>query len=193
MNTLGGVLGYYIMGITKKFLPTRDQIDKKTLECGKTVSGLRRITMFFLDAFLYIFIQILVSFFINNIYTKYITFTIYYIVIPYIWNGYTLGSKFLNVQLSFPNKTLFRLIIKRIVTIFHYVIFPFSIIYLTHFLHKMTTMNNYIMFIIYMFEILFILLWYIISTINILKNKTIFYDNISKVSFISTIKRNDTV
>lgn len=57
----------------------------------------------------------------------------------------------------------------------------------------MTTMNNYIMFIIYMFEILFILLWYIISTINILKNKTIFYDNISKVSFISTIKRNDTV
>lgn len=193
MNTLGGVLGYYIMGITKKFLPTRDQIDKKTLECGKTVSGLRRITMFFLDTFLYIFIQILVSFFINNIYTKYITFTIYYIVIPYIWNGYTLGSKFLNVQLSFPNKTLFRLIIKRIVTIFHYVIFPFSIIYLTHFLHKMTTMNNYIMFIIYMFEILFILLWYIISTINILKNKTIFYDNISKVSFISTIKRNDTV
>ena len=44
-----------------------------------------------------------------------------------------------------------------------------------------------------MFEILFILLWYIISTINILKNKTIFYDNISKVSFISTIKRKDTV
>ena len=37
-----------------KFLPSRDNIDSKSFEEGKKVSGLRRITRFGLDAFLWL-------------------------------------------------------------------------------------------------------------------------------------------
>lgn len=53
-NTLGGILGFLIMGGLSRFLPTRDKIDEEAIEKGKSVSGLRRITVFFLDSFLFL-------------------------------------------------------------------------------------------------------------------------------------------
>ena len=35
LNTLGGIIGYYWMAHFNKFLPTRDEIDKKTYENAK--------------------------------------------------------------------------------------------------------------------------------------------------------------
>lgn len=68
LNTLGGIIGYYWMAHFNKFLPTRDEIDKKTYENAKTVSGLRRITLFCIDITLFI---------------KAISQTTYYICIPF--------------------------------------------------------------------------------------------------------------
>ena len=46
MNTLGGIVGYSLLNLINKFLPTREEIDKKAIEEGKNVSGLRRIILF---------------------------------------------------------------------------------------------------------------------------------------------------
>ena len=53
MNTLGGFLGFYLMGLFSKRLPTRDKIDEMAILNGTKVSGLRRITLFCLDLFIY--------------------------------------------------------------------------------------------------------------------------------------------
>ena len=95
LNTLGGILGYFIMGLIDNFLPTREEIDKQAKELGKVVSGLRRIILFFLDLFTYLFLTVLTNIFFGD--AIYIIFIIYYILIPYFKNNQTLGGKFLIV------------------------------------------------------------------------------------------------
>ena len=104
INTLGGIIGYLVMGIFMKFLPSRDNIDSKSFEEGKKVSGLRRITRFGLDAFLWLIFTGVLSSLINVNHIVLISLIIYYVIIPFIFNGQTLGSEFLNMRLVFPNK-----------------------------------------------------------------------------------------
>ncbi len=46
MNTLGGIIDSFLMGKLTKFLPIREDINKKTRETSQVVSGFRRITLF---------------------------------------------------------------------------------------------------------------------------------------------------
>ena len=62
-NTLGGVIGFLIMGWLDNYLPTRDKIDEESRKMGEIVSGFRRITVFFLDLFLYLLFTIILSIF----------------------------------------------------------------------------------------------------------------------------------
>ena len=96
-NTLGGTIGYLLMGIVDDFLPTREKIDEETLEEGKKVSGFRRITLFFLDGFVCFFLGTILALF-TNFKMMLIMFVIYYAVIPYFWKGKTLAGNFLNVK-----------------------------------------------------------------------------------------------
>ena len=94
------------MGIVDNFLPTREEIDDKSFRNSIVVSGLRRIAIFYLDSFLFAILFIFISIFIRIKYLAFIVFIIYYIILPYIKNGYTIGSKFLNVRLVFEKYRL---------------------------------------------------------------------------------------
>jgi len=85
-NTLGGVIGYFVMGLFQQFLPTREELDEKSIKKGMVVSGLRRITIAMLDFFTYLSISIFVSIFIPNFWVLIYVFIGYYIVIPICWN-----------------------------------------------------------------------------------------------------------
>ena len=122
-NTLGGTIGYLLMGIVDDFLPTREKIDEETLEEGKKVSGFRRITLFFLDGFVCFFLSTILALF-TNFKMMLIMFVIYYAVIPYFWKGKTLAGNFLNVKVSFPNMTFIRLMVRTIFQYFYYFILP---------------------------------------------------------------------
>lgn len=185
LNTLGGVLGYFIMGLVDNFLPTRDEIDKQAKELGKTVSGLRRITLFFLDMFIFIIFTIFISIFTKK--AIYISFIIYYILIPYFKNNQTLGGKFLNVKLDFPNKKLIRLTLRIIFIYAYYFILVYflgigSIVTISY-----LNLNTFISFILYVLVLLGIFTFYLTNIILILKDKTIFYDKLFKVTYESTI------
>ena len=41
------------MGLFNKILPTREEIDNKSIQKGMMVSGLRRITLFFFDILIF--------------------------------------------------------------------------------------------------------------------------------------------
>ena len=189
MNTLGGIIGYFIMGFVDNFLPTREKIDEDSLEAGEIVSGFRRITMFSLDCFLYILILTFISLFIKNKYIPLFVFVIYFIIYPYFKNGQTLGSKFLNVRLEFK-KYRFIKITFRIIFLFLYyfgsIFITFTIIF---FIANNFNLNATQEFLLLIMAFLGILIFYLINIFALFKDKKVYYDNFFKVKYVSTIKK----
>lgn len=193
MNTSGGLLGYFIMGLIDNYLPTRDEIDIESFKDGEVVSGLRRITIFCLDLFLYGFITILISIFVHNKYLPLIIFIIYYVLYPYFKKGQTLGSKFLGVRLEFNSKKLLKLFFRAIFLFMYY----FGSIYLMFILASFIIYTFHLTAVVkaslYMMIIINILLFYLINLIILIKNKRMFYDNFFNVEYQNTIKRDSDI
>lgn len=189
MNSLGGVIGYFLIGFVDNFLPTREKIDEDSLEAGEVVSGLRRITMFGLDLFLYVFIFNFISLFIRSKYMPLIIFIFYFIIYPYLKTGQTLGSKFLNVRLEF-GKYRFIKIVLRIVFLFSYyfgsVYITFTMIFLIASNCNLTVIQE---FLLLGMACLGMVIFYLINILVLCKYKKIYYDNFFKVKYISTIKK----
>lgn len=186
-NTLGGVFGYFIMGILDNHLPTRDEIDESSREVGKKVSGLRRVTVFCLDLFLFMFIVLITGIFGINKYVVLIIFTIYYILIPIIQNGQTLGSKFLNVRLEFYNHKVIMTILRIIFIFAYYFVLPFGFIYVTAYLTNFVNLSSVELVYLYLGYLFMLLLFYPINILIIIIKKKIFYDKLFKVTYKSTI------
>lgn len=184
INTLGGIIGYYIVGLFKNMLPSRNKIDEDSLIEGTKVSGLRRITLFISDLIMYVFITSFLSLLIKSTYLKYVIFIIYYVIIPYLFDGVTIMGKFLNVKLWFENKRIFMIILRVIFLFFYYFIFPFLALYV------LSLIKNYIGFTLIVFLVMGILiaLFYFLNIIIILKDKVIYYDKIFKVKYVSLIR-----
>lgn len=183
INTLGGIIGYFTAGLFKKVLPSRNKIDEESFIEGTKVSGLRRITLFITDLITYLFITLLFSLIIKSTYLKYVIFIIYYVIIPYLFDGVTIMGKFLNVKLEFENKKLLMITLRVIFLFFYYFVFPFLSLYNVS-LIKSYVNESVIMFLIIL---LLITLFYVLNAIIILKNKIIFYDKIFKVKYVSLI------
>lgn len=181
MNTLGGLIGYYLIGVFK-FLPNREEIDNKSLLEGMKVSGLRRMTLCLLDTFIYLIILGISTIFIRTNYNKYIIFILYYGIIPYYHNNQTLGGKFLNVRFEIDKLILLKLILRQGIIYFYFFYLPIILLKIIF-----TVSNGYLtIFITSLFVVL--LVNYFINVINLLKKGTTFYDTFSKVKYESTIK-----
>ena len=189
MNTLGGIIGYFIMGFVDNFLPTREKIDEDSLEAGEVVSGFRRITMFSLDCFLYILIFTFISLFISNKYIPLTVFVIYFIIYPYFKNGQTLGSRFLNVRLEFKKYRFIKITLRIIFLFLYYfgsIFITFTIIF---FIANNFNLNATQEFLLLIIAFLGILIFYLINIFALFKDKKIYYDNFFKVKYVSTIKK----
>lgn len=190
VNTLGGVLGYYLMGFFRKLLPSREKIDEDSYQAGEVVSGLRRITIFSLDFFLFTFITFIFCFFFHGSSTKYICFVVYYGLIPWILHGRTIGSKFLNVKFEYPNYSFFRNLFRTIFLYLYYFCLPclsvFGFLFLVQFLELSVT-QNIIMCLVYAF---LFFNFYFINVVVLFAKKRNFYDRLFKVKYKSVIKRN---
>ncbi len=191
INTLGGMIGYAFMGIVDKYLPTREEIDDESFRNSIVVSGLRRIAIFYLDNFLFIFLFIFISIFIRMKSLVFIVFIIYYIILPYIKNGYTIGSKFLNVRLEFEKHRLINIIFRIIFLFAYYYGIIFISLYLILSITKRLSLTIEISFWLYIGVTIFLIIFYIINGLIIFKKKKHFYDNLFKVKYINTIKKGD--
>ena len=185
INTLGGVIGYYVARIFTGILPTREKIDESSLRAGMKVSGLRRLIMFELDAFLFLSLYIFLSIIFSIKHLFVVIFIIYYVIIPFISNGYTFGSKFLNVKLEYECN-IFKNTIFRIVFMY---IYYFGIVYFifsrSYTISAYLSVDKKVFF--YLAIILVALLFYLINIICLIKNKKMFYDKLFKVKYVSTL------
>lgn len=184
MNTLGGLLGYYLYPIFNKILPTREELDKASLKEGKRVSILRRITVFTLDFLIITFILAL----FKNKYLKLLIFFIYYSLIPYLNKGRTLGSAFLNIRFDVPNYGLIRLFLRQLFVYFFY--FKFPILFLTSgfTLRQIIPLPFFFSMTINLILIVTISVFYLKTAIIFFKTNTVFYDNLFKTTIKSTIE-----
>jgi len=193
MNTLGGVLGYFIMGFFAKRLPTRDKIDEDSFKEGGQVSGLRRFTLFFLDLFLYMVITFFFCFFFqrNNLVIL-ISFLLYFTVFPRMMNHQTLGSKFLNVQFLYPNYWMVRQTLRMLFCFFYYFFLPFHLLiafsYLKDFLMLETREGIFLFF----GTLLFLFFFYFIHILVLFIKKKIYYDSFFQTTYQSTILESST-
>ena len=126
-NTLGGILGFLIMGAIIRFLPTREKIDEEALEMGKKVSGLRRITVFFLDLFLFLILSVFVSIFLEK-YVFFVSFGIYYVLIPLIYHNATIGMKFLNLKMEYKRVAVLFNILRYLFLFLYYFVLPWGFV-----------------------------------------------------------------
>lgn len=194
MNTLGGLIGCFLMSKIK-FLPTRSHIDRETKAAAKTVSGLRRITLFFLDLLIYIvflglFSVIAFTLKIDKKIEKLgvvLIFILYYSLIPYFRKGKTFGSSFVHVRFTFPNNSFLRLLLKAFCEHFYIFYLPSDFLYIISQFLNYWQLDILYKFIIIFISILILLKIYMGNFFKLLKSHKMFYDKISKVEFVSTI------
>ncbi len=164
INTLGGIIGYYLLGYVQKILPTREEIDQASFEKGQSVTGLRRILAFLLDSLTYLFISLFLSIFWQTKQAFQIAFLIYFIFVPCI-KGDTLWYKFLKISLKFPQKKLLRKILRNIFLFFYYYWLPFIMAFLATIIKE--TYNLTMLFPYYYLVVLFLLFNFYVCNIAI--------------------------
>lgn len=179
LNTLGGIIGYYIAKPFIKRLPTVEEINEDAKIEGQKISGFKRSTTFILDIFIYALLSTIL--YINVQFKHYleITLIMYYILIPIVNNQSTIAEKYLNIKIvDYKEKNnIIRLIFRRLIFILIYLGIPFIFA-------KIVRGNLAI--IIFVFIIFYI---YVVSFIKYLfTNKPMLYERISKTKQISTIK-----
>ncbi len=190
INTFGGIVGYFVSSLFIKFLPSRDEIDNSSFEAGKQVSGLRRLTRFCLDGLLwFVFTGILYVIFRTD-YVIIISLIIYYVIIPSIFGGQTLGSRYLKVRLIFPNNKFWRLLLRLILVLLYYFVIPLGLGYLIIFMTRTFSISSILVFMLIVVYILLLGIFYLINLTNIFKRKILFYDRLTKGEYVSTILEN---
>lgn len=198
VNTLGGILGYFLAGILT-FLPTRDKLDELSYKKGSEVSGLRRMITFFCDLFLFSLFSLFFTFLANKIYPASflwylsISIFIYYIVIPFLLNGQTLMKRFLNSKIETKEgkkPKFYQLFIRTFVLFFVLLPIPFYVailfIWLIHYFPKNDS-YRYFLFGGFCFTEFFVFLYYLYCILLILKKKPLLHERISKTRIVSTI------
>ena len=130
-NTLGGVLGYFITPFFCFFLPSRDRMDEKAYKKGEKVSFSRRFVAFSIDFFIFSLLC-LILYFCVRIYSKNISFFVpmgigfgmYYLLLPILYNGYTIGRFLVKIQVvsknDMPSKW-YQLMIRECIFAFAYI------------------------------------------------------------------------
>lgn len=184
-NTLGGFLGYFLMG-SFKFLPSREEIDYEAKVRGQVVSGFRRITIFLLDLFIYLIFFLITSIFIKK-YNFLISFGLYYGLIPLILHNRTLGMKFLNVKMNYKWYGFIINIIRTLFICFYYFYLPFGLVVLTQFIVNFYSLGK-IRFLCYLAVLIFFIFFYLINGLIILIKGHIYYDKLFMFDLESTIK-----
>lgn len=204
LNTLGGAVGYFIAPIFTYFLPKSNELDAHIDLTTKPVGFIRRLIALQID---WIFLSIVVpviknkgnSIFISSIqsYTNLyeLIFTIcavfiYFIVIPYLTNGKTIGKALLRIHIKGENE---RITIKELCI--RYGLFYFVLGGINYILSSSSILNQahpliMLIILLFMFSIngLFILhvLLHVFS-----RDKLLFYEHISHTRNAITLKKAD--
>lgn len=133
INTLGGFFGHLITPLLTIFLPTQKELESISYKKGEKVTLLRRGLAFLIDVFFITLINVIVSILLYSsklfFYSGLISILIYYIFVPLIGNGKTIGKKILRLDIASikGNKKLYTIFIRYMILVL-FILYPYIIV-----------------------------------------------------------------
>lgn len=195
LNTFGTMIGFLITPLFTIVLPTRKELDEKSFEKGKKVTIFRRGLSFCIDFFFLVIMFVVINILIYNTsikkYSMLITIFLYYLVLPLLANGKTIGKMILKLQIT--EKTNIKFASARIETryLLSYILFYYQFILID--LLKQISTNNNILNVIINGSILILKVYFWLNILCIIfnitkKDKNFLYEKLTKTETISTIE-----
>lgn len=201
-NTIGGTLGYIMTPIFTFILPTRARMDEVSYEKGKTVSLTRRLVAYLIDwAFLSVLsvliaVTLQLSLKIGDITSSswwvFLEVLLYFMVIPYVTNGLTLGKKIVRIRVVSDNGK--RLSFKALFIRYGYLYFLFyGLAWLSQTIQHITDHTTGVLQVSGIFIVLGVAFAQFIFMLNLFlsflrKKRVLFYEKASQTHTISTIQ-----
>lgn len=195
LNTLGGFSGYLCAPPVIHLLPARKELEEKPKIRGRNVSGLRRTTALLLDVFLYSTASSVLSFLLSIFGISYkiiciIAFIAYYIAIPCLLHGSTLGERFLNLKIIAINDS--RLLIKLIsrigIFVLSYIVAPMLLVISAIFIKSLPITHKAQILVICTIAAIAVSYYLCIGVKHLFTSRPMLYEKLSRTRMISTIK-----
>jgi glycopeptide antibiotics resistance protein len=181
LNTLGGVIGYALQPITNFILPKVDTLDKN-IQPEFEVGYIKRFFAYLID---WVLIGLILPYSKDSIVFFVIVVFAYFILLPYVTNGKTIGKALLKIKIQGRNEKLtFKELFIRY-SLLYYGVFGINRLFVKIMnLNKNEYANYLIVF------LLVILVYNLVIFINFIycsikKKKTLFYEDISHTKNIS--------
>lgn len=193
LNTLGGLLGYLIAPLIIKYLPERVKLEKESRIKGRNISGFKRLTSLLLDLFLYMIFSSICSIILNKIdfsIMGIISLVAYYVLIPYLLGGSTLGEKYLNLRIVDNNdkNNILKLFFRKLFFIISYIVVPICLVLFLMLFNNLNLVQNVKTILIIAYIIIVIVFYSIVFIKYIFTNKSMLYEKLSGTKMTSTIK-----
>lgn len=202
-NTLGGAIGFICSPIFTFMLPTRARMDELSYEKGRTVSLTRRLVAYLIDwAFLSV-VNLAVGIFLRvtfdfqditaHIWWMMLEVMVYFMIVPYLTNGRTLGKKVVRIRLVEDDRE--RISLKALIIRYGYLYFLFyGLSWFGQILQQVMNQHNTVLQMSALFIYLGVLLAQGVFVLNILlsfirKRRILFYEKASHTHTISTIEQ----
>ena len=184
LNTLGGIIGFFIYKHFLVFLPTREEIDKKNLKRSQKVGYIRRIFAFGIDYYITLFIAGIIMRF-AGIELSALMFNVIlfgYLTISHLLFKHTIGKALVHIKLETEkNRSYFVAIISRYLMLF----LIFSLVGIVNYFFEHSYTNG----IFAIIELGILLLLFIDALLGLGRGKTLFYEKISKTKNVNTKRK----
>ena len=180
-NTIGGCIGYFLGWFATWLLPSREEIDEKSLEAGSRVSGIRVSLSLIIDA-----VIVRIPYTLSKTQLPFSLFlALYFSLIPLL-NGKTFGSALLKFGLTFENKKWIRTIFRGILLTIYFCIIPAGLFYLANEFNKEA--DSLLFLCLLAIALLVFILFVLITIVVALFNRRFMFDRLSGASYESTIQ-----
>lgn len=202
-NTLGGIIGFAVAPIFTFMLPTRTQLDERSYEKGKTVSLTRRLAAWAIDWTFLWFVRVIIAVLANlsfhwqtltsHTWWTLLEVAVYFMLIPYLTNGRTLGKKAVRIQLVEDGRE--KISLRALIVRYSYLYFLFyGLSWLTQFMQQVADHTSGFLQASANFIFLGLFLALLIFMLNIgisfiLRKRVLFYEKASHTHTISTVKK----
>lgn len=200
VNTLGGMFGYLITPLFTKLLPTREELDNKSYKKGAKVSSTKRIITFIIDitiVIVFIMLELGISYVLNYSY-NYLLFIaiallIFFILIPLITCGKTIGYSITNIivkDINGDKVKRYKLLIRNLIFSYIYIPMHYYLYLLFKIVNSIAKKNYSSLVVIGYISVITISSIFIIVR-NFILHKPFIYELITKTRVFSTIENPD--
>ena len=200
-NTIGGILGFGLAAVLAKYLPTRKQIDQKSLERSDKISLLRRLVAMGFD---FIVGRLFTIFFGNtllniihlrsDLFTVQIPLVFYLTVSTILLRGRTIGFFMTNLKVESNHKvgimrTYLRYFLRYLFFYLQFITLPLALVNMLNLALVNNILSHETITYIALGLLVIFGIYYLVNLLLVATHKSLFYENLSETHLVNTTKK----